>query len=450
MNRILVAALTMLALSLGGAPRALAAPPPTKYVIVDPTFDSLPGIPTNRYFGIENGAAYRIEVPPGWNGKLVLYAHGFRGTGNILVVSNPATREYLVTHGFAWAASSYSQNFYEVRQGVIDTHALNGIFERRTGHSPSSTYVTGHSMGGHITGVLIEQFPNDYVGAMPMCGVMGDVELFDYFLDYNLVAQDRAGIQAVFPPQANYLTAVVPKIKVGLGGPAFPATMNQQGRELRSVIEQRTGGVRPAFDAAFAFWGADFFFGLFGDGTLNGVASGNVATNVGTVYRFGPGDDEDLTPAEEALNDSVLRVPPDPVARFFHGADGMANIPPIHGTFQIPVLTIHTVGDLFVPFSMEQIYARRAHRNHRARLLVQRAIRDVRHCGFAPQEEAASFADLVNWVEGGHRPAGDAVLEPETVANPQFGCQFTLATRAPFAACPPAAVDDDAHGEADH
>ena len=447
MQKGLVVALTLLALALVEAPRALAAPPPTSYVIVDPKFDSLPGLPTQRFFGVESGAAYRIEVPPNWNGKLVLYAHGFRGTGNILFVSNPAIRQYLVTNGYAWAASSYSQNFYEVRQGVIDTHALNGIFQRRTGHTPSSTYVTGHSMGGHITGVLIEKFPHDYVGAMPMCGVMGDVELFDYFLDYNLVAQDLAGIQAVFPPQADYFTTVGPKIKLGLGGADFPATMNEQGRRLRSVIEQRTGGVRPSFEAAFNFWGADFFFSLFGDGTLNGVASGNVATNVGTVYRFGPGDDEDLGPAEEALNESVLRVPPDPIARFFHGADGMANIPPIGGTFQIPVVTLHTVGDLFVPFSMEQIYARRAHRHHRAGLLVQRAIRDVHHCGFAPQEEAASFGDLVKWVEGGHRPAGDEVLDPETVAAPQFGCQFTLFPRAPYAACPPPPapeVDDEA------
>ena len=444
MHVAFVAAVLAIALAIGGAPRALAAPPPTAYVIANPAFASLPGLPTDVFWGVENGAAYRIEVPPNWNGKLVLYAHGYRGTGNVLYVSNPNTRQYLVTNGFAWAASSYSQNFYEVRQGVLDTHALNGVFAARTGKTPSGTYVTGHSMGGHITGVLIEQYPHDYIGAMPMCGVMGDVELFDYFLDYNLVAADLAGVQGVFPPPANYLTVVAPQIKAGLGGPTFPSVMNDRGRDLRAVIEQRTGGTRPNFNDAFAYWGANFFFGLYGDGTLNGVASGNVATNVGTTYRFsGSTDDEDLSAAEEALNESVLRVPFDPVARFFHGADGLANIPPIHATFQIPVVTLHTVGDLFVPFSMEQIYARRAHRTHRSRLLDQRAIRDLNHCGFYPQEEAASFADLVQWVETGKKPAGDQILDGETVAAPQFGCQFTQFTRGPYAACPPPAAEDE-------
>ena len=44
-------------------------------------------------------------------------------------------------------------------------------------------------MGGHITGVIIEQYPQLFDGAMPICGVMGDYDLFDYFLDFNLAAQ---------------------------------------------------------------------------------------------------------------------------------------------------------------------------------------------------------------------------------------------------------------------
>jgi hypothetical protein len=54
------------------------------------------------------------------------------------------------------------------------------------------------------------------------------------------------------------------------------------------------------------------------------------------------------------------------------------------------VLSLHTIGDLFVPFSMEQIYARRAAAEGASGLLVTRAIRDHGHCGFAVLEEEAA------------------------------------------------------------
>jgi len=76
--------------------------------------------------------------------------------------------------------------------------------------------------------------------------------------------------------------------------------------------------------------------------------------------------------------------------------------------------------------SMEQIYAMRAAKQGTSNLLVQRAIRDHNHCGFAVAEEEAAFADLVNWVTNGVKPAGDDILTPEVVADPRFGCKFSL------------------------
>jgi hypothetical protein len=52
------------------------------------------------------------------------------------------------------------------------------------------------------------------------------------------------------------------------------------------------------------------------------------------------------------------------------------------------------------------------------------------------QEEAQAFVDLVNWVEDGVKPAGDDILTPSAVADPNFGCQFTLPGHAGYAACP--------------
>jgi pimeloyl-ACP methyl ester carboxylesterase len=414
---------------LGGAP-ALADPPPAYFVDESKLpFDALPGTNTTRLWGIHNGAGYRIEVPGNWNGDLVLYAHGFRGTGLELTVSNPRIREYLVTNGYAWAASSYSKNGYDVKQGVKDTHALGQFFHGKVG-KPRRTWITGHSMGGHITGVAIEQYPRAYAGALPMCGVMGDNELFDYFLDFNLVAQALAGVDAQFPFPADYLTDVVPDLQMALGSP-YPVALNQFGLMLAGVTQNISGGPRPGFPISFAVWG-NFLFTVGVTGGDIGVAPGNVQDNWETVYQID--SDPALSPEEIALNAAVLRVAMDPQGRH---PDGLANIPPITGKLPIPVLSLHTIGDLFVPFSMEQIYARRTAMQGAADRLVVRAIRDHGHCGFAVQEEAAAFADLVSWVEDGVKPAGDDILDPAKVAHPNFGCAFSLPGHAGYAPCTP-------------
>jgi pimeloyl-ACP methyl ester carboxylesterase len=417
------------ALTFGGGLSAVAAPKlPDFYV--DETklpFEALEGTETTRLWGVHKNAGYRIEVPKDWNGELVVYAHGFRGTGPELTVSNPRIRQYLIANGYAWAASSYSKNYYDVQAGVQDTHAITTLFNGLVG-KPSRTYLIGHSMGGHITGAAIEQYPKLYDGAMPMCGVMGDVTLFDYFAEYNLAAQAIGGIDAVYP-NPDFQTAVRPQLVAALG-PNFPFVLNEAGETLKAVTENLSGGDRPTYDLAWARW-AQFLL-QFGsaDGTVNGILNGNVVDNTNRVYQID--SDPALSSEELALNAAVLRVAADPNAR---GQQGLRNIPAITGKLPIPVVSLHTLGDLFVPFSMQQIYAERAAAQGRDDLLVVRAIRDTGHCGFSASEQEQGFADLVSWVEHGVKPAGDDILNPEAVADPAFGCQFTTPTR-PYATCP--------------
>ena len=74
--------------------------------VVETTFAALSGstVDTDRWTGVLNNAAYRIEVPKtGWNGKLVMWVHGYRGTGPNLTVDTPIMRRYLLDNGYAWA-----------------------------------------------------------------------------------------------------------------------------------------------------------------------------------------------------------------------------------------------------------------------------------------------------------------------------------------------------------
>jgi hypothetical protein len=375
---------------------------------------------------VHGGAGYRIEVPQDWNGDLVLYAHGFRGGGLELTVDPPPIRRYLIEHGFAWAASSYATNGYDVTQGVKDQHDLGTLFNGLVAN-PNRVYFTGTSMGGHITGVAIEQYPNAYDGAMPMCGVMGDNKLFDYFVENHLTAHVLAGLDVPFPFPAGYSTTTVPLLRAAFGAP-FPSVLTPLGEKYAAVVENLSGGKRPMFDPGFrvAPTGGNF---LLSQGV--GSAEGS-RTNVGVIYQID--GDPALNSEELALNADILRIELDPQAR---REQGLAGVPAISGTFRMPVLSMHTLGDLFVPFSMEQIYARRAAENGNADRLVTRAIRDIRHCGFNTVEMERGFADLVKWVVDGEAPAGDDILTPATVANPNFGCQFTSGFHAAAPVCTP-------------
>ena len=409
-----------------GAPSVKAEKPPQYFV--DETklpFDALAGTTTTRLWGVQGGAGYRIEVPANWNGELVLYAHGFRGGGLELTVSNHPIRRYLIEHGYAWAASSYATNGYDVTQGVKDTHDLGNRFNGLV-VNPSRVYFTGTSMGGHITGVAIEQYPNLYDGAMPMCGVMGDNKLFDYFVENHFAAHALAGLDVPFPFPPDYSITIVPQLRTLFGTP-FPATLTPLGQKFAGVVENLSGGRRPMFDPGFRFAGTGGNFLL-----AQGVGSQpGTRTNLDTVYQIDA--DPALSAEEIALNASIRRVDLDPQAR---REQGLAGVPAISGSFSMPVLSMHTLGDLFVPFSMEQIYARRAAANGVGDLLVTRAIRDINHCGFNTIEMERGFADLVKWVSVGVKPAGDDILTPAKVADPNFGCNFTVGAHFQAPACP--------------
>lgn len=427
MQSLLIVILPVFLVAWGSA----AADKPPAYFVDESKlpFDALPG--ATAYWGVHTGAGYRIEVPDNWNGVLVVWAHGFRGTGLELTVDNHPLRQYLIPNGYAWAASSYRRNDYDITSGVQDTHALTKRFNGIVG-KPDKVYLTGASMGGHITAVAIEQYPNTYDAAMPICGVLGDYELFDYFLDFNVAAQQIGVGASQYPVEAiTYLFGTVPAIKSNLEAVpnGWPVVLNPDGENLKSLTEIRSGGDRPNFDEAWFFWNTfpnfasgpgNFLFDLaIGDGTLPRTPGVGV-DNADTVYQFDT--DPALSDDEQNFNNAVVRVAADPQGR---NPNGLSQVPVISGNIQIPVLTLHNLGDLFVPVLNEVEYAKRVAANGRSDWLVQRAIRGVGHCGFTATELVTAFAELAAWESFGIKPAGDNWLDPAEVADPAFGCTFT-------------------------
>ena len=379
-------------------------------------FEALPGAEAS--WGDIDGAAWRFEVPDEWNGELVMWAHGYRGEGLELRVDAPPIREHLIAQGYAWAASSYERNGYSVRQGVDNTKELaDYVIAELLPAEPEQVFISGASMGGHITGVSIEEHHRLYDGAMPICGVMGDYELFDFFLDYTVVAQQLALGESRFPVDpTTHFTETVPAIKAAFeavpGG--WPFLLNEKGEQFKTFVEKESGGERPNFDNAWPVW-ADF---LFNQGGGNGVLPNSdglvVIDNATKTYNldFGSGQTAD----ERELNRSIVRVTKDRNSR---------NNEVITGMLRDRVMSLHNLGDLFVTFDMEIDYARDVAEKGRSNRLVTRAIRGVGHCDFTQYELITAFDDLMSWVDTGVRPAGDDVLRPRAVAADDFGCQFS-------------------------
>ena len=182
-----------------------------------------------------------------------MWVHGYRGTGPNLTVDTPIMRRYLLDNGYAWAASSYSKNYYDVRAGVEDTNALALNFSAiatakgRPLVMPSKIFITGVSMGGHITGAAIDAEAQatsinkvKYAGAVPMCGVLGDTELFNYFGGYQVAAQQLAGVPITRFPTTDF-AAITPTIQAALWS-TFPTQTNAQGDKLKNVVMNLSGG----------------------------------------------------------------------------------------------------------------------------------------------------------------------------------------------------------------
>ncbi|WP_434458026.1 alpha/beta hydrolase [Stutzerimonas urumqiensis] len=416
------------------------------FVPVVSSLDALPGLPSQRWVGEYQGSSYQIEVPENWNGMLVMYAHGYRGEGAELTVGPPSIRTWLLQQGYAWAASSYSANYYDVRAGIEDTNALALAFSELTGlPEPTKRYITGHSMGGHIAAAAVESEtlatannPVRYEGSVPMCGVTGDVYEFEYLLNYTLAAQHLAGLGPTTFPATDFQQKL-PQIIAALWE-QYPVRPSPLGLKLEAITRDLSGGERPIFAEGFRTGLQSVLLGTGGrDGTVNGILADSLAGNLSTRYQL---DGERRTsPEERTFNNSIIRVVGHPSANNLR-PDGLRWIPKVNGNFNVPVVSIHTLGDLYVPFKHMQIHRQRAEANGNGDWLVQRAIRAPSHCDFSYQEQVEAMAAMLRWEQQGVKPEGDEVLDPQVVADPAYGCRFTrdagLPTRASLPDCPEA------------
>ncbi len=393
----LAAAMIAPAATLGRPGITPVACPTQAWEYPDPTFEALPG--AKAFFGRYDGGLYRIEIPETWNGELMLSAHGFVSNagpqGSRLRVGNPTIREHLIQNGFAWAASSYRCNGYVPGMGLEDTMALTDMVTKfNGGRAPGRVYLTGTSMGGHVTLLGMHEFPTAFAGGLAMCPA--GPELFDFFTAVGAAAEVVTGVQFGQPTS---VPQDLEKMAALLG---TPTAYTDRGRQLASVQIEISGGPRPFAVEGLA---SRFLANISGTALAGSTTPSSLAvTNTHIKYTI----DEALGLSSDRLNATVRRRAADPNVRTAMGP--FDELVPFDGRIERPVLSMHGTGDLFVPVFLQQTLNRAVTAAGKKDLLVQRLMRIPGHCGFSVQEQIRAFDDLVTWVRQGKKPAGDNVF----------------------------------------
>lgn len=381
-----------------------------------------------------HGAFFLIAVPGNYNGRLVLWNHGYSLPPPApLGASDLGPGAALLQLGFAAAASSYRPDAvglggWAVKDGAEDTELLRQRFVEMFGR-PELTFVLGASEGGLITAEIAERFGRDedgrlnYNGSMSLCGPLAggrknwyggfDLRVVYQFYCRNLPRPNEVQYPlylGLAPNNTLTVTDVVSRINECTGVLQPPATRTAlQAGNLANILNVTS--------VPESFLVTDMFFATFALQELVLVRTDGLSpvTNLGVLYH-GSTDDQ-------ALNAGVFRVGEVEAAEDFLDSAYDPN-----GRLPMPTLTTHTIGDGLVVVENENAYLDTVRDAHRRRDLQQNYVNANGHCQFTNSEVLASFQALLKWVETHERPSREEVAELCQKNAAIFGdsCHFNL------------------------
>jgi pimeloyl-ACP methyl ester carboxylesterase len=356
--------------------------------------------------GVKNGAQYAMFLPGNWNGRLVLYAHGFVDPAYPIALPDVLPpdvaswvvelRETLLGSGYAVAYSSYSENGWAVKDGADRTHELRDLFRNRFG-VPRGEYIVGRSLGALITVFMAERYSRRYEGALALCGPVGGglVQtdyighvrvLFDYFFP-GVIPGDAVNVPPLdYSPGSPLVNAIVGAIATDPQAAQALAAVDQInlpylnfGELINSIVRPLGYNIRGTNDLLARTRGESPF--------------GNVKTKYSVEGKL-----------DQALKRGVQRFVAD-----WGGIEYLNDFYRPEGDLAIPLLTLHTTADPDVPFSHQTALAEIVAKAGKTRWLVQQHVQRYGHCNFSPAEVAEALSRLVEWSERSVKPASGDV-----------------------------------------
>jgi pimeloyl-ACP methyl ester carboxylesterase len=395
-----------------------------------------PPVPAGEYTGsLEGGATWLGHVPEGWNGTVVLYAHGF-GRMTAQDAPDDATRAELLEQGYALVGSSYSgPSLWALETAVDDQFAALAAFEDLLGVEPERTIALGRSMGGLVSARQAEDPRGEIDGVLTTCGIVGGaLNLNNYQLDgvytlSHLLApeQDIPLVRYQSAEQAQQAAAdLLTVVTAAQDTPEGKARIALAAAFLN--LSTWFSGDAPPGRRDFAAQQVQQYQALVDGGGLERyvtgrqqielVAGGNSAYNVGVDYRQLLDSSPHARQVRELYRDAGLDLDAD-LSTLTRDADveadpqavaDLAGSSTVTGELEVPELAIHTVSDELVPVEHEDWYAELVHRAGESRQLRQAYVQGPGHCEFQPAEQVAALQALEQRLDTG-RWAG--VTRPE-------------------------------------
>ena len=335
---------------------------------------------------LPGGALSLICVPAsGWNGDLVVFAHGYVAPGgrlgfpHLTLPGGFSLPGVIQRAGYAFATTSYRRNGLAVLEGVEDLRQLRAAFAAEVA-APGKVLATGVSEGGLVVTLLAERHPGEVDGALATCAPLGGLRRqVDHVGDVRVVFDFF--FPGVLPGHPARVPAHVRRKWTSVYRPRIRAAVLERRAAARRLI--RTTGVvanrrdpRAMADAVVNI----LWYSVHATGDLSARLGGNPYDNTRRRYS-GSGEDR-------RLNRRVRRIRASRTA--------LANLAAYEptGALAVPLTAMHTTGDEVVPPAHLADYAGRVLRAGAGAHLVTRSVRRHGHCRFSAGELLDEFSAL--------------------------------------------------------
>lgn len=378
------------------------------------------------------GARFRVEVPAGWNGTLLLYSHGAYShefpPGDEIALSNHwASREWLLDNGYALAAARYENHlgWLAVESGLRDQKAVLDWFETNVG-KPRRTVSYGASAGGLVALLLAERNPRRFAGVAALCGATaGSLPVFNSALDMGFALKTLlapgSGLDLVdIDDPATNVTKLreildtahesgdakqLARLSLAAALGDIPARFSARAVPPPTVVDQ----VRHQY--LTMYYNHAGYFGVTRT-DIEQRAGGNVSWNAGVDYGRLFANSSQRALAERAYAAAGLdldadlrrlnaapRIKPDVSAAAYLARNGVPA-----GRTPWPVITMHNTDDGSVPVEHAAWYAEQVARHGKPANLRQVSVDRGSHCSFTAAEEITTLRTLLSRVDSGRWP----------------------------------------------